>query len=313
MGAAFLEEKATASVVVAVVVTYNPDVAELGRLLDAVRGEVTSIIIVDNGSALDLSACALTSDENNVHLMQLGTNLGVAEGQNRGIEWARDRGADFVILFDQDSLPEKEMVTRLLVFAKRKMLAGEQIGAVGPTNIDGRWNKALPFVTIRLGTYQRVTCQSDQEFIEVDHIISSGALIPMDTINRVGGMRSELFIDYIDIEWCLRAKASNFRIYGLRDARMLHSLGNSIVSIWNMKLSMHSPERDYYLFRNAVWMMRQVWIARSWKLAESKRLIMRFMLYALFGKHRLKQLQLMIRGLRDGSKGVEGQIQRTSS
>lgn len=308
MGSATVEEEATATVLVAVVVTYNPDLSELNRLLDALRNEVTAVVIVDNGSATDLSVDLSGRNESREHLIQLGVNLGVAEGQNRGVEWARNRGAHFVILFDQDSLPEKGMISRLLTFAVSKTHAGEPLGAVGPTNIDARWNKALPFVKVKGWSYERITYKLDESFVEVDHIISSGALIPIESLDRVGGMRSEFFIDYIDIEWCLRAKASGFPIYGLREARMFHSLGDSIVDVWGMKLSMHSPYRDYYLFRNAVWMMRQGWVDIAWKLAEAKRLATRFVLYAVFGKPRLKQIRLMSLGLLDGIRSVDGPV-----
>jgi rhamnosyltransferase len=302
------EAKPESDRIVAVIVTYQPDIPELSALLDALRNQVNSIVIVDNGSRTDLSNSDVISRPN-VHLVQNGSNLGVAEGQNRGIEWARTQDANYVILFDQDSLPGEGMVPTLLNFARRKVMAGERLGAVGPTNLDGRWNKLLPFVVVKNGRYRRLVCEPTEESVKIDHVISSGALIPMKTLDEIGLMRSELFIDYIDIEWCLRARAHDFSIYGLRDARMIHSLGNTVVTLGSFKLSMHSPARDYYFFRNAIWMMRQNWISFSWKWAEGTRLVTRFALYTLFGKPRVKQIKFMIRGITDGLRGKSGEFQ----
>lgn len=292
--------------IVAVIVTYQPDIGELIQLLRVLKDQVSAIVVVDNGSNASHDLEEILSREEAIFI-QNGINLGVAEGQNRGIWWAKEYGADFVILFDQDSLPGNQMVQILASFARRKIQEGEKVGAVGPTNIDGRWDKPLPFVKIKYGVYIRIFCKADEEFVVTDHIISSGALIPMATLAEVGAMRSELFIDYIDVEWCLRARASNFTVYGLRDAQMVHSLGNSVFKIGTMKLTMHSASRDYYLFRNAVWMLRQAWIPFSWKFAEGKRILLRFLLYSLFAKPRAAQIKLMTLGILDGIRSKLGE------
>ncbi len=294
--------------VVAIIVSFNPDINQLSKLVETLRPDVADVVIVDNASNVDVrSSLAHCSDES-VYVLRQDSNLGVAEGQNVGIRWAKDAGANYIILFDQDSLPERTMVKRLVTYARDEIAAGRKVGAVGPFSFDERWKKPLPFVKVINGSYHRVADQkSTTGALEVDHVISSGALIPMDTLTAVGYMRAELFIDYIDIEWCLRAKVMGYPIYGLMEARMSHSLGDDVVQILGRQISMHSPVRDYYLFRNAVWMMRQPWINASWKAAEAKRLFLRFAFYSFFAKARLAQIRYMLLGLKDGLLSVHGQ------
>ena len=290
----------------AVVVTYNPDLPELWRLIDVICVQVGGVVIVDNASAYPFGEAVAVRYDGHVAFIQNHSNLGVAGGQNAGIDWARTKGANFVVLFDQDSLPANDLIVELCAVASEKMLAGELVAAVGPTNFDGRWQKALPFVEVHGFGYRRMYCSEDETSVAVAHVISSGALIPMAAIDRVGGMLDELFIDYIDVEWGMRAARHGLKSYGSCRGRMTHSLGNSVVNLGGRQVTMHSPQRDYYLFRNAVWMFSQSWLPLDWKIAEGRRIVLRFLFYAIFGRPWLEQLSYMSRGILDGLRGRTG-------
>src|SRR4051812_31118400 len=88
--------------VCAVVVSYHPD-AEVKRNLRALVREFGHVLIVDNGSPP--AAQAMLAGESDVTLIALGENLGVAAALNRGAEWARQRGYQWMATFDQDSMP----------------------------------------------------------------------------------------------------------------------------------------------------------------------------------------------------------------
>src|SRR5882762_11247128 len=96
----------------AVIVTYKPDHERLGQVLAATRDAVNGVILVDNGSpAIDEKR--LRSVCPSLIVSKFDTNRGVAAGQNRGITLASSAGASLVLLLDQDSVPQPEMVSRL--------------------------------------------------------------------------------------------------------------------------------------------------------------------------------------------------------
>ncbi len=100
--------------VIAIVVTYHPDFSSLYSLLDSLRCQVDSILVVDNGSDCDISTALVRYFGINFEVMPLGQNLGIGAAQNRGIQWARNVKATHVVLFDHDSAPASDMVARLL-------------------------------------------------------------------------------------------------------------------------------------------------------------------------------------------------------
>jgi rhamnosyltransferase len=285
----------------AVVVTYHPDRERLSALLEALTLQATAIVVVDNGSEPEAVAW-LEKEEvtGRIHLRLLDENRGVAAAQNVGIEVARELQSDYVVLFDHDSLPASEMIPRLIEAAEKKKAEGWRVASVGPRYVDQRQNNPPPFIRVVGLRLERRTCASPDSVVEADYLISSGCLIPMETIRAVGSMREDLFIDYIDIEWGLRAKAHGYQSFGVCGAEMSHSLGEDPIPFLGKKFPNHSPERHYYHFRNASRLYREPWVPFNWKLVDALRLVMKFGFYSLFAQPRQRHFSMMARGIYEG-------------
>jgi rhamnosyltransferase len=292
--------------IVAVIVTYEPDLDALERLLRAVSLQVEAAIVVDNASGKNIPRWLKQRGIDNLYCRRLPENRGVAAAQNRGIAWAKRREASHVILFDQDSLPAPDMIHQLYRALRELEQRGRRVCAVGPRYQDQKQRRSQPFVRVRGLLIGRCDCRSDDEVLEVDHLIASGSLIPMAVLEEVGEMAEALFIDYIDIEWVLRAQKKGYRAYGVCGARMLHVLGEKPIRFLGREVVARSPLRHYYMFRNAVWIYRQAWVPSIWKLADGIRLLQRFCFYALFARPRWAHVKMMFRGLWHGWRGRMG-------
>lgn len=295
--------------VCAVIVTYDPDLTKLERLVRRVVPQVQSVIVVDNGS----SASTVSWLRSNAAVLHFKTillegNYGVAYAHNTGIRACRQAGADYVILFDHDSLPDPAMVARLLTTAQSKQAMGRKVAAVGPNYRDLRQNNPPPFIKRVNLRIQKQPCTHEEAVVEVDYLISSGCLIPMQTLDVVGGMREELFIDYVDIEWGLRAKHMGYASYGDCKALMWHDLGEHPIRFLGKQYPNHSALRHYYHFRNAIWMYRQPWIPIGWKLADAWRLLLKYGFYSIFARPRLKHWRMMTMGIKHGVLGYTGRL-----
>jgi rhamnosyltransferase len=144
--------------ILAVVVTYNPNIDELLRLIKALIHQVSHIVIVDNGSAVDVKSFLINRNDTSVHFLPLNNNLGIATAQNAGIAWAREHKADYVVLFDQDSEPATDMIERLLEATESMVSQGYKVGAVGPRYMDDRQNNPPPFIRVQGFKLERCAC-----------------------------------------------------------------------------------------------------------------------------------------------------------
>ena len=289
-----------------IIVTFQPDIGQLKRLLVTIMPQVAGIVVVDNGSdqaVLDSVSCS------NVTLLPLGENLGVAAGFNRGIDWAKAHGFEAVLLLDQDSLPAPDMMARLAAAHERLIAQGHPVAAVGPVARDPGSGREVGFA--RLGGMRfRYECGAPEP-VQADFLISSGSLIGLDVLARVGDMDERLFIDLVDTEWFLRARDKGLLAFGVGDALLHHGVGEGSAGVQVGRcrigsLAYHDPLRHYYIFRNSILLNRRPYVPRRWVLNNALQLAGMFVYFSLMTAPRLAHFRMMLQGLFDGLKGRNG-------
>ncbi len=291
--------------VVAVIVTYQPDPARLQRLVDAVQSQVAGIVVVDNASAV---LPPLPSPA--IRLLKLARNTGVGAAQNAGIRAALADHAAHVLLLDQDSMPEPDLVERLLEAGAAASAGGCAVAAVGPLIVDPE-GRSEGFVRFRAGRYEPVATSGGEPWIDCDLLIASGMLIPLAALGAIGGMDETLFIDKVDTEWCLRAAARGFRLVGAPRARLHHSLGEHAVRIWLgrwRELRQHQPFRYYYMVRNGLLLRHSPHRTAAWCRADRRQLVSLFVYFGLLRFRGGAPLRMMLRGLVDGLRRISGPL-----
>lgn len=297
----------TVSGVCAVVVAYQPDETHLWRLLRALRPQVAMGVVVHNGtpSALAHEARALGFE-----WLDLGANLGVAEAFNRGVAHAMQRGATFVLLSDQDSLPAEDMMSALSLAWSELVASGEPVGALGPAIVDDRTGSRARILQVSDNGDLRLRAVADGGVHEVAYVISSGCLVPLAALAHSGAFRCDLFIDYVDIEWCLRCRRQGLKVFVAGSARLLHNLGERVMRVFGREVPVHSSLRHYYVMRNSVALLRMSWVERGWKRYDAWVLMQRLVFHTLFSRPPGVHLVWMLRGLRDGWRGRLGPLRR---
>ena len=302
--------------VAAVILTFHPDPDILRRAMTSLCPQVEQLLVVDNGARWDATSvldCLAEADRKKIEFLWLDKNIGVGAGHNRGIQWARARGFSHVLIMDHDSVPRRDMVRHLVAALQQLDAQGIHVSAVGPRYVDRYTGRVAGFV--RLGRWgpTRVFCGSERagELMETDFIISSGSLIPMAVLDKVGEMNEGFFIDHIDTEWILRAKAQGYRSFGVCDAVMDHTVGNTTFRVWVGRwrnAPVHSPERNYYLFRNSIRLYRMPHAPWRWVLYDIVRLVALAVAYPAVAPGSWSRLRFMARGVWDGLRGVSGPV-----
>ncbi|MDF1746988.1 MAG: glycosyltransferase family 2 protein, partial [Gimesia sp.] len=282
--------------VACIIVTFNPDFAGLVRLLDSVTSQVSHVIVVDNSTCKDIQQKIREVIPQKGTCITKGFNSGIAEAINTGIHEADKLQFSHVILFDQDSVPDSNLIDDLSNAMQNEMKSGRNIAAAGPKYQDVKGQSRSPFVKLSGLYLHRIEC-SEEEVVSVDHLISSGSLISMKALHDIGFMEEKLFIDYVDTEWCLRAKSKGYEIIGVGYAQMQHDLGDEFVELLGRTIPVHSSLRYYYLIRNGLWLIKQNWVSRTWKLMDFRRLFLVYIVYSLFVGSRFKNWKMLSLGI----------------
>jgi len=296
--------------IAAVIVSYKP-ASELLLCVKSIRKQVQSIIIVENGSGPEFSewirkACMLAE---NVQLIRNVSNRGIGVALNQGFRLASEMGCSLALAMDQDSHAEAGMVHLLMKhYLDRK--GSQRPAIVAPQIIDSRGKASARYLRPKASfLFERKRC-SNRHIRNVSIVISSGAIFDLSVYDRLGGFREDFFIDYVDTEYCLRARSKGYEIIVDCNARLIHRWGNLRtikVGPFEIRPTFHSPQRWYYISRNRIPTIREyAAVFPHWLIFDLTMAIWWIIRMLLFEDKRSKKLYSLMRGTLDGIRGRMG-------
>jgi GT2 family glycosyltransferase len=191
-----------------------------------------TVIVVDNGSTDD-SVARIKSAHPDILLLESGKNLGFSGGNNIGIRYALQSGANYIWLLNNDARPAPDALSALVA----KAASDKRIGAVAsicyyadaPSTVQA-W--AGSRVNLWIG-YGRLSTEphADDWFHSLN---GTSMLVARTAIENVGLLDGGFFLYWEDTEFCLRLRKSGWRIAAAPGSRVLHKVnastgGNKIV------------------------------------------------------------------------------------
>lgn len=293
----------------AVIVTFHPDPL-VGDRLQAISCECDQVIVVDNGSSSE-SLKAIQDAIPQVDLLPQPANIGLAEALNLGLRRALASGFHWAITFDQDSTPAAGLAEALwathMKFPSTAIVA-PRIAEATTAPGDYRWvckSKKWPIF------FERVRCQ-DHDLSDVTNVITSGSLMDLTVWSNLGGFESKFFIDYIDVEYCLRVARAGRSIAVSSRATMNHQLGSRRrVDLFrhDFRPTFHQPFRHYYIARNRVLVWRRYGISEPhWALFDLCYAAYNMVRVIIFENNRWKKVKAFALGLFDGLRDKYGPL-----
>lgn len=299
--------------VCAVAVTFHPDDAVIGNLA-AIAAQSGRLLIVDNGSppAAVERLRSWASGRGDAELLALPSNEGLAAALNRGLERAQDLGFEYAVTFDQDSEPAPGMVGHLCD-ALAEHPRSDAVALVGPAIVDRnvpaeeyRWLAANPRLPL---LFERVAAGAGRRD-DVTCVITSGSLVNLAVFRELGPFCEGLFIDYVDHEFCLRARTAGYLISVTGRARLLHSLGAKRrirVGRYSIEPTFHSAQRLYYVYRNRIPLLLRYGLRQPhWLAFDTLATARNLLRMALFEDDRRAKLLAVLEGTWDGLMGRRG-------
>lgn len=272
-------------------------------MICSLKNELGCIILVDNCSSNGVISDAIFSSIDNLEIIRLNDNFGIAYAQNVAIEKAIHNDSDYVLFFDQDSFVTSHFVQDLYFDYQIIKDQGVKLAAIGPRFIDERYNFYYPGLKLNgMGLIDKFDISHIKAPCEVSVLISSGTLVSVEALKDIGLMREEFFIDFVDTEWCFRALSKEYKIYVSQKAFMKHSIGDDVVRILNFNIPVHSAFRRYYRVRNLFFMWKMSYIP---KLLTSKLMISNFIhqiLLILLKDKKLDYIKYYSKAIKDGIK-----------
>lgn len=273
----------------AVVVLYNPNDSILENISSYIDS-VSLIYIIDNSDFSNENIFSNVSFKNKLKYVFNNGNKGIAKALNIGCQFAIKDGMQWALTMDQDS--------------KFLNLSVETISFVFKNDS----NAALyyPNYIIEGQVYDKYISENNQPII----VMTSGNFLNLMIYEKVNGFEDELFIDYVDVDYCLKLKKYGYKIANLPAANLEHGLGQSThKSFFSFKaiVTNHSSLRRYYITRNRLYVRKKYRnISDVFYQTEKRIFINDILKIILFEEHKFSKFKSIISGYSDYKKNIYG-------
>ncbi len=191
-------------------------------------GSDYEVILVDNGSSEPLPELSAR-----VHVLRNQENLGFAEGNNRGIAYALERGAEYLFLLNNDTLVDQEILNAFKEAAALYPDAGVFGAKIYYYDDPATLWYAGGEVLLDSGRCYHVGCtESDlekkwEEIKDTGYACGCALFIRAEVVQQVGLMHPQFFLMWEEIDWCFRIRAAGYRCLFVPNARVWHKISAS--------------------------------------------------------------------------------------
>lgn len=294
-GNAYVPYKLRQMKTAAVVISYNPDQNFAARI-KAIAQQCSPVLVVDNGSSPNsLKGVKAT-------IIRLGKNTGIAHAQNVGLKHAFEKGVDGVVLFDHDSVPRQGFTPALWKTYHRL----PKPSIIGANILDINQRRYLSYPVSFFYYFTKSKCAHGSDLTGLMMVIASGTLISRSIYDQCGGMKENMFIDYVDWEYCLRARQLGVEIAVSGDAVLEHERGKregKKIGPFTFYPLGYSPFRYQKIFQNRLLVLKRYgWREPAYLFFELLSFMHEFFLLFI-GKNKLKNILSAVRGIKDGILG----------
>lgn len=224
------------------------------------------VILVDNNSSdgsvskIQKSKSKYQNDNLKLKIIENKENLGFAAGNNVGIQYALDNGADYILILNNDVEVHKNFILEMM----KNFESGNKVGAISPKIYfakgfefhkdrykDSDLGKVIWYAGGLIdwdnvyGTTRGVDevdiGQHNSERLS-DYATGTCFLIPREVVEKVGMFDEKYFMYYEDTDLSQRIKRAGYRVMYEPDAIIWHKVAQSS--------GIGSGLNDYFTTRN---------------------------------------------------------------
>ena len=247
------------------------DTIECIHFLQKITYRNYEIIIVDNGST-NGSQKILEKEFPDLKLIQTGENLGYSGGNNQGIKYALERGAELLWILNPDTIVAPDALEKMV-----KSISKTGAGVVAPKIYFRDSPKKVWFVggnldmkTGQVGHKYEGEVDNGQFDKEnkLDWATGASLLIKTEVFKKIGLFDERYFLFYEDVDFCVRAREVGFGVLFVPAARIWHKVGVSA--------GRNAFNDIYYITRSRLYFVRKFnrlveWVIfvtlHGWRLA----------------------------------------------
>ena len=189
------------------------------------------VIVVDNASSGNDVEVLKEGYADYIHLIANDKNYGYSEGNNIGMRYALSKGADYVLLLNNDTIVDAEFLSELVRVTEEDSRAGLLAGKVyyyaSPTKLQTVGGKINWWIgRIKNCGEQEDIGQFDQ-VAERDFVYATAMLVKREVMERISLLDAAFFFGIEEFDYCTRAIRAGFKVVYVPKSKVWHKAGAS--------------------------------------------------------------------------------------
>jgi len=239
-----------------VTVTYN-SAAVIRGFMDSLLLQTHShfgLYLIDNASSDGTLALLADYPDSRVTIIRNTDNVGVAEGNNLGIRAALQDGCAFVLLINNDTVFDPDLLAMLLDGLQKHDAEMAVPMIVFFDEPDKIWSAGGYFSALRGCSRHFGFAQKDDGTFDQPRRVSYSPtccmLIKREVFDRVGLMDANYFVYFDDTDFCWRAHRAGVKLLYLPAARLKHKVSGLTGVQSSFTVRYHTRNHVYYFLKN---------------------------------------------------------------
>ena len=225
------------------------DTIECLESLQKIDYQNYEVIIVDNASSGDDVKILKDRFGDYVHIIANSRNDGFPGGCNIGMRYALERGTDYLLLLNNDTIVDKCFLTELVKVAESDNsigIAGSKLYYYRQPNrlqaVGGKINWWLGTISA-YGQGVEDVGQYDN-LAERDFVFGTSFLLKKIVVGTISFMDETYFFGIEEMDYCMRAKRAGFKIIYVPTSKVWHKVGASSAKLPQYKESQEIVEKS---------------------------------------------------------------------
>lgn len=185
------------------IITFNPNIKRLEYTIKSIYNQVDCLVFIDNNSNNIDEIMVLVNKLESINIIKNNKNEGIAKALNQAKDYALSENKEWLLTLDQDSICPLNLINEYLRYTNNDN--------IGILTLAIKKNGILDIPTTNI------------EYVE--RCITSGSLMNLRVLDKVGGFDEAMFIDWVDHDICKKERNLGYLIVKVNSIYLDHELG----------------------------------------------------------------------------------------
>ncbi|KHD38450.1 rhamnosyltransferase [Clostridium acetobutylicum] len=242
-----------------IILNYNAyeDTLECVKSIGNIDYDNYELVLVDNSSTDD-SYVKLKESLPSYNIIKSKENLGYANGNNIGIKYALENGADYICILNNDVVVEKDFLNKLV----DKIIEKEDVGIVGSCICDYYRREIIQGMGAHINLYFAAARryfkgknynEIEKKDIFVDYLEGACFLVKSEVFEKIGLIPENYFLFFEETEFCTRAINAGYKIMCIYESKVYHKGSATINKFGSLSYAYLNRNRVIFVRRNSKW------------------------------------------------------------